>query len=66
MLILTRMAGETINIGGDIEVTIMSVIDGHVKIGVEAPKDVPVHREEVYQRINGKRHRQCEPGLTVV
>lgn len=52
MLILSRRIGETIMVGDDIEVTILSVNDGkNVRVGVSAPRDVKVHREEVYHRI---------------
>ncbi|MBX2884565.1 MAG: carbon storage regulator CsrA [Granulosicoccus sp.] len=51
MLILTRRAGETINIGDEVTVTILSVKGNQVRIGVGAPKEVAVHREEIYQRI---------------
>lgn len=51
MLILTRKTGESIMIGDSVEVKVLGVRSGQVKIGVEAPKDMPVHREEVYKRI---------------
>ena len=51
MLILTRKVGETLMIGDEIEVTILSLKGNQVRIGVNAPKDVPVHREEIYDRI---------------
>ena len=46
MLILTRRVGETINIGENIQVTVLRIAGNHVRIGVEAPKSVPVHRAE--------------------
>lgn len=52
MLILTRKEGETIAIGDDITVTIIGIVGGQVKLGIGAPRDVPVHREEVWVRIN--------------
>lgn len=51
MLILTRRVGETLIIDDDIEVHVLSVKGNQVRIGIEAPEDVPVHREEIYQRI---------------
>ncbi|HEY3658385.1 MAG TPA: carbon storage regulator CsrA [Steroidobacteraceae bacterium] len=51
MLILTRKVGETLMIGDDMTVTIMGVKGSQVRIGVNAPKDVAVHREEIYERI---------------
>jgi carbon storage regulator len=51
MLVLTRSIGEKIIIGNDIEVTVISVSGQHVGIGIDAPKDVQVHREEIYRRI---------------
>jgi len=51
MLILTRRVGETIMIGSDVSVTVLDVKGNQVRIGVAAPEDVSVHREEIYQRI---------------
>lgn len=51
MLILTRRVGETITIGNDITVTVLGVKGNQVRLGVGAPRDVAVHREEIYQRI---------------
>lgn len=51
MLILTRKEGESLRLGDDITVTVVSVKGGHVRIGVDAPRDVAVHREEIYQKI---------------
>ena len=51
MLILTRKIGETLMIGDDVTVTVLGVKGNQVKVGVSAPKETPVHREEVYQRI---------------
>ncbi|AOV16373.1 carbon storage regulator [Acidihalobacter aeolianus] len=54
MLILTRRVGETLVIGDAIEVTVLGVKGNQVRLGIKAPKDVTVHREEVYQRIHGE------------
>jgi carbon storage regulator len=51
MLILTRRIGETLMIGNDIIVTVLGVKGNQVRLGVGAPKDVAVHREEIYRRI---------------
>jgi carbon storage regulator len=51
MLILTRRVGEVLRIGDDVSITILGVKGNQVRIGIDAPKDVAVHREEIYQRI---------------
>jgi carbon storage regulator len=51
MLILTRRVGETVMIGNDTTVTILGIKGKQVRVGVNAPKTVPVHREEIYDRI---------------
>ncbi|MBN2871957.1 MAG: carbon storage regulator CsrA [Halothiobacillaceae bacterium] len=52
MLILTRRVGETLIIGDDIAITVLGVKGNQVRLGIKAPRDVSVHREEVYQRIH--------------
>ena len=59
MLILTRRVGETLMVGDDVTVTVLGVKGNQVRIGVDAPKDVAVHREEIYQRIQ-KETEQSE------
>ncbi len=54
MLILTRKVGESIMIGDSVEVKILGLRAGQVKIGIEAPKDLKVHREEIYDRIRAE------------
>ena len=56
MLILTRRMGETLMVGDDITVTILGVKANQVRIGINAPKDVIVHRDEVYERIRSEQH----------
>ena len=51
MLILTRRVGETIVIGNDIEVKVLAVKGSQVRVGIAAPREVEVHREEIYQKI---------------
>jgi carbon storage regulator len=59
MLILTRRVGETVMIGNDVTVTVLGVKGNQVRIGINAPKNVAVHREEIFERI--KREQQGEP-----
>lgn len=52
MLILTRKMNETLVIGDDIKITVLNINGNQVRIGIEAPKDVTVHRQEIYNKIN--------------
>jgi carbon storage regulator len=54
MLILTRRVGEILKIGDDIEVVIMGIKGNCVRVGIDAPKDVAVHREEIYNKIQAE------------
>lgn len=57
MLLLTRKLGENIRIGDDVKITIVEVKGNHVKLGIDAPPSVKVHREEIYERIQQENRR---------
>ena len=61
MLILTRRVGETIMIGDNVTVTVLGVKGNQVRVGVNAPKEVAVHREEIYERIKREQQGLTEP-----
>ncbi|MDF1782291.1 MAG: carbon storage regulator CsrA [Alcanivoracaceae bacterium] len=62
MLILTRRVGETLMVGDDVTVTVLGVKGNQVRLGVNAPKEVAVHREEIYLRIQNEKTSDSEIG----
>jgi len=60
MLILTRKLGERINIGDDIIITLLEIKGAQVKLGIDAPKDIGVHRHEIYERIRKENLRSSD------
>ena len=61
MLILTRRVGETLIIGDDVKITVLGVRGHQVRIGVDAPKTISVHREEIYQKIQDENASNDAP-----
>jgi carbon storage regulator len=63
MLILTRRVGETIKIGDDITVTVLGVKGNQIRIGVGAPREIAVHREEIFQRIQDEKNAEPQASM---
>ena len=64
MLVLTRKIGEGIIIGDDIRITVVEVKNGGIRLGIEAPADVKIHRQEVYERIQTENREATQWNLT--
>lgn len=64
MLILTRRVGETLVIGDEVTVTVLGVKGNQVRIGVNAPREVSVHRQEIYDRIKQEQADSGDPGVS--
>ena len=65
MLILTRKDNESLFIGDDIEITVLGVKGNQVRIGINAPKNIDVHREEVYRRIESQNSSNSSPNSII-
>jgi len=60
MLILTRKLNESITIGDDVKITVLEIEKGHVRLGIDAPRHISIHREEVYERIREENHKAAK------
>jgi carbon storage regulator len=64
MLVLTRKLGESIRIGDEISVRVVDIQSGSVRIAIEAPREIPVHREEIWNQVQAANQRAAAPPLT--
>lgn len=63
MLVLSRKPGESVNIGDEVRITVLSISGKQVRIGIEAPSDIAVHREEIYNKIVNEQKPAIAPEL---
>lgn len=66
MLILTRRSGESLMVGDSVKLTVLAIKGNQVRIGIDAPKEVAVHREEIYERIQKEKVEKNNASLSVV
>ncbi len=65
MLVLTRKVGETIRIGKDITITVVECDGNHIKLGIDAPRSVAVHREEIYRKITAENREAASTPMNL-
>lgn len=63
MLILTRRIGEALMVGDDVSITVLGIQGNQVRMGINAPRSIEVHREEIYQKIQAEKQRDYESAL---
>jgi len=63
MLVLSRKPGESVTVGDEVRITVLSVSGKQVRIGIEAPSDIAVHREEIYNKIANEQNLQTAPNV---
>lgn len=66
MLVLTRRSGESVMVGDDVVVTVLDVRSDMVRLGIQAPRSVPVHREEVYRELQAANKEAASPAETTI